>query len=262
MKKNIFFISVLSIILILSSNVSAQINEILATALSAISNETPALTNANISPLSNEALIFTNGSMSILSNETPVLTNVIVSPLSNEEPVLTNASLSPPSITESNDSIFYTEELPPDTLHKEYTKPDRQIALMGEFGLGNVFSFYGTYKLNTGLNIGEFDMIHVGAGGGYLFYNDKDNDTSINVIGPCIAIMTKNDTMIFRIRTGIDFISEKRFGFKATTTRISPDVMVLLKGLYAGMSLPIIIGKEGTGVAFAIGVGYQYILSF
>ncbi len=137
-------------------------------------------------------------------------------------------------------------------------KYNHKIAVMGEFGLGNVCSLYGAYELGP---------IFLGAGFGYYFYNDKENETSINVFEPSLLAMkqfniNRFSNLIARIRAGMDFISEERFGLSGKTVCISPYIMVQLRGIYAGISLPLIIGKEGTSIVFAIGAGYQYMFNF
>ena len=130
---------------------------------------------------------------------------------------------------------------------------------MGEFGLGNVVSLYGAYDLGP---------LFIGTGIGYYFYDDDENETSISVFEPAILVMKQfdiskyNNLIIARIRVGVDLISEKRFGLRDQTYCISPDIMVQLKGIYAGIGLPIIIGKEGTSMVFSIGAGYRYMFSF
>ena len=129
---------------------------------------------------------------------------------------------------------------------------------MGEFGLGNLGSIYSAYDLGP---------LYLGIGLGYYYYDDDENESSISVFEPAILAMkqfklNQFNMIITRIRVGIDLITEKRFGLSGQTVCISSDVIVDLKGIYAGISLPVIIGKEGTSIIFSIGAGYRYMISF
>ncbi len=141
----------------------------------------------------------------------------------------------------------------PEKILKDNNKSVQTIAIFGEFGLGNVVGIYGAYKLG---------LFYIGLGSGYYFYNDKDNDTSIHVFAPALFTMLQYDYMIFRIRAGIDLITEERFGLKGESYTISPDVIFSMKSFYMGFSIPTVIGTEGVGVAFSLGLGYQLKLEF
>ncbi len=246
---------ILLIILIFNNNVFSQANNVrflIDKSLSLMSNKIAGFTNEAESPQTNGELVLTNEAVSVLSNEEQGLTNVDTS-VSNETPALTNSYLTPPVI-KTNEEIVKEEPIPITPAERN----NHQIVVMGEFGLGNIIGLYGAYRFNLPL----LDKIYIGIGGSYLYYGDENNETSINVFEPSVVIVKEIDMMIFRIRTGIDFISEDRFGFTGTAIRISPDVMVKYKGVYAGISLPVIIGDEGTGVAFAVGAGYKYLFEF
>ncbi len=133
------------------------------------------------------------------------------------------------------------------------TLANYDFRLMGEFGLGNIASVYGVYKL--------FYIIYMGLGVGYSFYSDDATDTSIQIIEPSLVIIYPIDFFLIRVRAGQAFAFEKKYGLKASTTVISPDILLKLRfqNIYIGVGLPIIIGKEGTGVAFSIGAGYTLI---
>ncbi len=129
------------------------------------------------------------------------------------------------------------------------TLANYDFRLMGEFGLGNIASVYAVYKL--------FYIIYTGLGVGYSFYNDDATDTSIQIIEPSLVVIYPIDFFLIRVRAGQAFVSEKKYGLTASTIVISPDILLKLKfqNIYIGVGLPIIIGKEGTGVAFSIGAG-------
>ena len=122
---------------------------------------------------------------------------------------------------------------------------------MGVFGLGNIVSIYAAFK--TGI-------VYTGLGAGFLYYKSEADDTSISVLEPVVMVMTKplKKVLILRVRVGLDIIFEKRYGLRAYTATISPDVLLIWKGIYAGISIPVIIGKEGAGLAFSIGAGYMF----
>ncbi len=160
----------------------------------------------------------------------------------------------PLSLTNS-DKMVQKQIIPTPLVKKEKS---HKIAVMGEFGLGNVFGIYGGYKINL---FNKFD-IYPGLGFGYLFYDDDINGTSVNIFEPSIMIMTEYKMIIGRIRAGYDYVSEETYGFSESAFTISPDIMIQYKGIYTGISLPITTGKEGTSMAFAIGVGYRYIIKF
>ena len=218
-----------------------------------------ALTNISVSASTNEMADPAEAPVTETTNEVQVSPDSSETP-TTEDPALTDESV--PALLETEPAaepvvepvIIDAKKETPDTSDEKDT---HKIAVMGEFGLGNVGSLYGVY----GFSLFSTEL-YIGAGVGYYFYNDKDNDTSINIIEPALVFMKEIQMLVFRIRTGIGFINEERFGFTGSIITISPDVMVQLKGIYAGISMPVLIGDEGTGVAFSIGAGYKYIFNF
>ncbi len=222
----------------------------------------PVLTNTYISNSTNVSEIqqptLTNTYTSDSTNTVPVITNTSMSIKSNEASDKTDISISNRQITnkevldyedfnlESNYNKDHKEDLSNNTTIKSKSK----IALMGEFGLGNVVSLYGAYDLGS---------LFIGAGIGYYYYDDDENETSISVFEPAILVMKQFDIskyknlILTRIRVGIDLISEERFGLSGQTYCISPDVMIQLKGIFAGIGLHVIIGKKGNSVVLSIG---------
>jgi len=120
---------------------------------------------------------------------------------------------------------------------------------MGEFGLGNILSAYASYELFG---------IYLGAGCGYLFFKDELNNTSINVIEPGLIFLKPINYFLLRIRVGRNYINEEMYGIRSQSTSITPDFLVKWKELYAGVSIPIVMGKEGKSASLSVGAGYLY----
>lgn len=138
-------------------------------------------------------------------------------------------------------------------------KVDNQylVWLMPEFGYGNMLSFYFAVRIK-----GFF----FGSGLGYLYCDDEEFDTAVHIVEPAALVFKQVHYFLFRLRLGPDFAKEDRFGFSRTAVTVSPDIMVYIKkytgNLYAGISLPVIMGREGTALSFSAGVGYFFPFYF
>lgn len=124
---------------------------------------------------------------------------------------------------------------------------------MAEFGLGNLLSLYGAIKISR---------FFIGTGAGYLYYDDEEYDTSTHIFEPAILIAMPYRYFQFRLKAGICFAKEKEYNIKKNAFSFSPEALILIKNIYAGIGLPVIIGKEGAGISFSLGAGYQYPISF
>ena len=131
----------------------------------------------------------------------------------------------------------------------------KKISLITDIGLGNLISIYGAYSISKNQNIG--------LGCGYLYYSDYDTDVSINIIEPSVMWMISvADMFLIRARAGIDFIGRKNEKLKTTAYVIAPDFLIKAirfkkSSIYAGVSLPFVIGKEGVDIDTVIGAGYM-----
>ena len=130
----------------------------------------------------------------------------------------------------------------------------RKLALITDIGLGNLISVYGAYSLLKNHNIG--------LGCGYLYYSDPDTEVKINAIEPSIIWFTTiADMFMIRTRAGINLIGRNGEALKTTAYVIAPDFLVNVVNykssiIYAGVSLPFVIGKESVEMDTVIGAGY------
>ncbi|MDD5065901.1 MAG: hypothetical protein PHF84_02520 [bacterium] len=122
------------------------------------------------------------------------------------------------------------------------------VRLMAEFGLGNMVSFYALVKTF---------FVYTGLGIGYTYWSYSGDNTSLTIVEPYGVIIYPVNFFLLRLRVGRSYISEEYYGYKGNTWEISPDVLLKLRwqNIYVGIGLPVIMGPEGTGVAFSIGAG-------
>ncbi|MBN1897475.1 MAG: hypothetical protein JW827_01760 [Spirochaetes bacterium] len=132
----------------------------------------------------------------------------------------------------------------------------RKFYVVTDIGLGNMISLYEAYGLSKNH--------YFGIGCGYLYYQDPETDVSINAIEPSLIwFTTLGDTFIIRARAGIDLVGRKGEGLKKTAYMIAPDFLVNVinyrqSSIYAGVSLPFIIGDESVEMDTVIGMGYAF----
>lgn len=130
----------------------------------------------------------------------------------------------------------------------------RKLALITDIGLGNLISVYEAYSLSKNHSIG--------LGCGYLYYSNPDTEVKINAIEPSIIWFTTIANMIMiRGRAGINLIGRNGEALKTTAYVIASDFLVNViryksSIIYAGVSLPFVIGKESVGMDTVIGAGY------
>lgn len=129
-------------------------------------------------------------------------------------------------------------------------------SLMLDIGLGNLLSLYYTFRI--------FGKHHIGLGSGYLYYQDAETRTEINVVNPSIIwYITVKKILVIRNRVGMDFIEKKGEGYKRTGYMITPDVLINVirfrsSSLYAGAGMAFVFGREGMELDTVIGTGYKF----
>ena len=130
-----------------------------------------------------------------------------------------------------------------------------KITLFSEAGLGNLVSLYGTYRIAERHNIG--------IGAGYIYYKNSDTEAVINVVEPgVIWYMDIMELFVVRGRFGVDLIGRNGESLKRTGYTITPDFLIKVfrfkeSSMYAGVSLPFVIGTEGVDMDTVIGAGYR-----
>lgn len=131
----------------------------------------------------------------------------------------------------------------------------RNFSVDAEMGLGNLFSAYLLYSLSAGHS--------VGCGCGYLYYQDDEEEITLNILSPAILYSASlHDLFIIRARFSIDYVSKNQMSYIKKSYTLSPDLLVKAVkfnsgSIYAGISLPVVIGNT-TGIDTLIGAGYNF----
>jgi hypothetical protein len=138
----------------------------------------------------------------------------------------------------------------------KFSKPaTSKVTLFSEIGFGNLVSIYGTYKIA--------EKHSIGIGVGYIYYKNYDTDAVINVVEPAVIWHTEiMNIFVIRGRFGVDLIGRNGESFRKTGYTITPDFMIKvfrfkMSSMYAGVSLPFVIGTEGVDMDTVIGAGYE-----